>query len=237
MGLGEASGIDHRHVFLSDLYLLAAVVGAVAGEDNLQASHRFQAEFEVDLGCARENGGGCLVGVSHNPSAAARAVHETLACETEGEIQTRRHGAVAAALAEHVANIRQEEGQGEIAGVAPAQRHTAQAHGQACGMVGDFGPESGSFCFYSTQCQAHGAVAAVEHLDGVFVERARAQIYRGRAVDFCGVDIQALCPEIVAYDDRGVGFKCYGLLEASGFPFCGHIAAARAESGVDALEP
>ncbi len=89
MGLGEATGIDHGHVFLSHLYLLGAVVGAVAGEDNLQASHRFKAEFEVDLGRARENGRGCLVCVSHNPAAAARAVHESLACETEGEIQTR----------------------------------------------------------------------------------------------------------------------------------------------------
>ncbi len=104
-------------------------------------------------------------------------------------------------------------------------------------MVGDFGPEPGSFCFYGTQCQAHGAVAAVEHLDGVVVERARVDVNWCGAVDFSGPDIQALCAEIVADYDRGVGFKCDGLLEASGLPFCGHIAAAWAEAGVDALEP
>ena len=111
VGLGVAAGACGWHVGIHELHLVGMVVGAVVGQLDFQAAHRLKVDIKVKLIGSRPYRRGGLVVVNHQPTALLGLGHIVLARESERKVETRRHGAIAAALSEHIADVGAEQRQ------------------------------------------------------------------------------------------------------------------------------
>ena len=123
----EASALGSRSSLIHILYALLRGHGTHGIQVNLQVLHRFQRHTNLEIfRFARSSRSSDRI-VEQQPVVLSCLLDVTIANETEGEIQTRRHDALFG-LSESITNRRQEAWQRELVVVAITEAHISCHH-------------------------------------------------------------------------------------------------------------
>ena len=140
MSLGVGTRKADRHVGIHELNLRRTVVRAVCSQLNLQPLYGLKLELDIELVAFRPHCRRRLAVVGNQPAALLGFVDIVVVHESEGEIQSRRHGAVVGALAEYIADFITEKRNGQSVGALPANGDVARTHCQTQRVFADVAP-------------------------------------------------------------------------------------------------
>ena len=195
----EASALGSRSSLIHILYALLRGHGTHGIQVNLQVLHRFQRHTNLEIFRFARSSRSSDGIVEQQPVVLSCLLDVTIANETEGEIQTRRHDALFG-LSESITDRRQEAWQRELVIVAITEAHISCHHCHTGNSLHGFVPPL--FLQRSLRKHIHLQLRSRIHLggntDGVIIHYLVFQM-EGLSILSLSRDNQALCILAVLY--------------------------------------